>query len=41
MAAPVSPKSPRTPGSAKREDNESFWEKIGTLGRKKNIKKGR
>lgn len=32
------PKSPRTPNSAQKE--ESFWDKIGTLGRKKRIKEG-
>ncbi|XP_011299439.1 beta-parvin isoform X2 [Fopius arisanus] len=38
MASPR-PKSPRTPLSVKKEDKEeSFWDKIGTLGRKKRIK---
>ncbi|XP_057334867.1 beta-parvin [Microplitis mediator] len=38
MASPRS-KSPRPPLSAKKEDKEeSFWDKIGTLGRKKRIK---
>ncbi|KAK0077769.1 hypothetical protein PV325_003475 [Microctonus aethiopoides] len=38
MAAPRS-KSPRPPLSAKKDDKEeSFWDKIGTLGRKKRIK---
>lgn len=37
------PKSPRpAPISAKKEDKEeSFWDKIGTLGRKKRIKEGK
>lgn len=41
MASPR-PKSPRpAPISAKKEDKEeSFWDKIGTLGRKKRIKEG-
>lgn len=35
------PKSPRTPTSGKNFDKEeSFWDKIGTLGRKKRIKEG-
>jgi len=38
MAAPR-PKSPRIPVSTKKEE-ESFWDKIGTLGRKKRIKEG-
>nr|CAD7453020.1 unnamed protein product [Timema tahoe] len=38
MASPR-PKSPRPPVSAKKDDKEeSFWDKIGTLGRKKRIK---
>ncbi|EGI67266.1 PREDICTED: beta-parvin [Acromyrmex echinatior] len=38
MASPR-PKSPRIPVSTKKEDKEeSFWDKIGTLGRKKRIK---
>ncbi|XP_039287577.1 beta-parvin isoform X2 [Nilaparvata lugens] len=38
MASPR-PKSPKPPGSAKKDEKEeSFWEKIGTLGRKKRIK---
>lgn len=42
MASPR-PKSPRpAPISAKKEEKEeSFWEKIGTLGRKKRIKEGK
>lgn len=38
MASPR-PRSPRpiTP----RKDDESFWEKIGTLGRKKRIREGK
>lgn len=40
MAAPR-PKSPRPIVSPKKDDKEeSFWEKIGTLGRKKRIKEG-
>jgi hypothetical protein len=40
MASPR-PKSPRTPVSTKKEEKEeSFWDKIGTLGRKKRIKEG-
>lgn len=39
MASSPRPKSPRTPNSVKNE-NESFWDKIGTLGRKKRIKEG-
>lgn len=38
MASPR-PKSPKTPTAGKNE-NESFWDKIGTLGRKKRIKEG-
>ncbi|CAG0920961.1 unnamed protein product [Notodromas monacha] len=34
MATPNRPKSPR-PGTPKSDREESFWEKIGTLGRKK------
>ena len=35
------PKSPRPPISGKTPDKEeSFWDKIGTLGRKKRIKEG-
>lgn len=30
---------PKTPNTLKNE-NESFWDKIGTLGRKKRIKEG-
>lgn len=37
MASPR-PKSPRTPN--RNEKEESFWDKIGTLGRKKRIKEG-
>ncbi len=37
MASPR-PKSPRTPNRSEKE--ESFWDKIGTLGRKKRIKEG-
>lgn len=41
MASPR-PKSPRqVPILTKKEDkDESFWDKIGTLGRKKRIKEG-
>ncbi|KAL1456180.1 hypothetical protein WDU94_000927 [Cyamophila willieti] len=39
MATLTRPKSPRPPVSAKKDEkDESFWEKIGTLGRKKRIK---
>lgn len=35
------PKSPRPPISARKDEKEeSFWDKIGTLGRKKRIKEG-
>lgn len=35
------PKSPRPPASSKKDEKEeSFWDKIGTLGRKKRIKEG-
>ena len=41
MASPGRPKSPKSPGFIRKEDKEeSFWEKIGTLGRKKRIKEG-
>lgn len=41
MASPR-PKSPRPPISAKKDEKEeSFWDKIGTLGRKKRIKEGK
>jgi hypothetical protein len=38
----TSPRSPKTPGkfSYDKEDS-SFWEKLGTLGRKKKIKEGK
>lgn len=40
MATPR-PKSPGPRGPTKKDDKEeSFWEKIGTLGRKKRIKEG-
>lgn len=40
MASPR-PKSPRPPISSKKDEKEeSFWDKIGTLGRKKRIKEG-
>lgn len=35
------PKSPRTPVLPKKEEKESFWDKIGTIGRKKGIKEGK
>lgn len=36
------PKSPRTPVLPKKDDKEeSFWDKIGTIGRKKRIKEGK
>ncbi|XP_076248972.1 beta-parvin [Calliopsis andreniformis] len=39
MMASPRPKSPRPPISAKKDEKEeSFWDKIGTLGRKKRIK---
>ena len=38
MASPR-PKSPRTPIS--KNEGESFWGKIGTIGRKKRIKEGK
>lgn len=37
--ATLRPKSPK-PIIAKNEKEESFWDKIGTLGRKKRIKEG-
>lgn len=41
MASPARPKSPRNPNSGKNGDkDESFWDKFGTLGRKKRIKEG-
>lgn len=41
MATSPRPKSPRPPNSGKiSEKEESFWDKIGTLGRKKRIKEG-
>lgn len=39
MASPR-PKSPR-PVISKNDKEESFWDKIGTLGRKKRIKEGK
>lgn len=37
-----SPRSPKSPGAKFNYGNEdpSFWEKLGTLGRKKKIKEG-
>lgn len=41
MSSPSRPKSPHT-GTPKKDDREeSFWDKIGTLGRKKKIKEGK
>lgn len=40
MATVNRPKSPR-PIIAKAEKEESIWDKLGTLGRKKRIKEGR
>lgn len=39
--ATTRPKSPRPNTPRKDEANESFWDKIGTLGRKKKIKEGK
>lgn len=39
-----SPRSPKSPGANKfnyGNEDPSFWEKLGTLGRKKKIKEGR
>jgi hypothetical protein len=38
-----SPRSPKSPGAKFNYGNEdtSFWEKLGTLGRKKKIKEGK
>lgn len=42
MATLTRSKSPRPGQSAKQPDKEeSFWDKIGTLGRKKRFKEGR
>ncbi|ETN61771.1 parvin [Anopheles darlingi] len=38
MSTLARPKSPRTPTSGRSDKEESFWDKIGTLGRKKRIK---
>ena len=38
--ATTRPKSPRPNTPKKDESNESFWDKIGTLGRKKKVKEG-
>lgn len=38
-----SPRSPKSPGTQKfnyGNEDPSFWEKLGTLGRKKKIKEG-
>lgn len=39
--SPRSPKSPGTPKFNYGNDDPSFWEKLGTLGRKKKIKEGK
>nr|XP_022920144.1 beta-parvin [Onthophagus taurus] len=39
--ATLRPKSPRPPVAAKQDKEESLWDKIGTLGRKKRIKEVR
>lgn len=37
----TSPRSPKSPGKFNYEkEDSSFWEKLGTLGRKKKIKEG-
>lgn len=41
MMSSPRPKSPRLPISTRKDEKEeSFWDKIGTLGRKKRIKEG-
>lgn len=38
----TTPRSPKTPGKFNYDKEDStFWEKLGTLGRKKKIKEGR
>lgn len=39
--SPRSPKSPGTPKFNYGNEDPSFWEKLGTLGRKKKIKEGK
>lgn len=41
MSSPSRPKSPHGVTPKKDDKEESFWDKIGTLGRKKKIKEGR
>jgi len=42
MASPARPKSPHSPGYALKDGKEeSFWEKVSTIGRKKKIKEGK
>lgn len=40
MASSPRPKSPRPISGKASDKEESFWDKIGTLGRKKRIKEG-
>lgn len=40
MSTQARPKSPRAPNKVA-DKEESFWDKIGTLGRKKRIKEGK
>jgi parvin len=40
MSSPSRPKSPHGVAPKKDDKEESFWDKIGTLGRKKKIKEG-
>jgi hypothetical protein len=40
MSSPSRPKSPHGVAQKKDDKEESFWDKIGTLGRKKKIKEG-
>lgn len=40
MSTLVRPKSPRAPNKGA-DKEESFWDKIGTLGRKKRMKEGK
>ena len=40
IMASTRPKSPGTPASRNNSKDESIWEKIGTLGRKKKIQQG-
>lgn len=41
MSSPSRPKSPHGVTPKKDDKEESFWDKIGTLGRKKKIKEGK